>query len=264
MKKLPILSIVIPTLNSGETIGKCLSSIPKRDEAEVIVVDGFSSDSTMDVCKKRGVKLYQVKGSRGKARNFGVEKARGKHVLFLDSDQTLSKGFIEECVSKLDDVDLASAPAVALGYFDKCKTISPELDTRFHKPQILRIIKRELLLKYPQDIKLQYGEDAKQMNQIGKVAKSTVQLKKPLYHLPHGFTSTFKRFLYYSKLPLSQQFLSARDRARMLPLKPSRITRQIKRWYYVLTQCPKYLFGVVLIVFTFSIYKYVLKRLISP
>jgi len=179
----------------------------------------------------------------------------------------LSKGFIEECASKLDDVDVASAPGVELGYFDKCKKISPESDIRWevgHAPQIPRIIKKELLLKYPQDTKLQYGEDAKQMGQIWKVAKSTVQLKKPLYHLPHGFTSTYKRFLYYSKLPLSQQFLSARGRAQMLPLKPSRIMRQIKRWYYVLTQCPKYLLGVVLIVFTFSIYQYVLKRLISP
>src|SRR3989338_8636105 len=99
-----VLSIVIPTHNSQNTITSLLISIHTSEfrhfgDIEVIVVDDDSTDKTRDVVRKLIEKLkyklilYPLSKNAGpaKARNYGVKKAVGKYILFLDSDVILAK-----------------------------------------------------------------------------------------------------------------------------------------------------------------------------
>ena len=99
-----LLSIIIPTHNSQNTINNLLLSIHTSQfnnfaNIEVIVVDDESRDKTREQVRKLIEKLkyklvlYPFRKNLGpaKARNYGVKKAKGKYILFLDSDVILAK-----------------------------------------------------------------------------------------------------------------------------------------------------------------------------
>ena len=86
-----MLSIIIPVLDEGDTIGKHLSALqPLRQRGvEVIVVDGGSSDATRDLA--RPLSDLTLSASRGRASqmNAGAQHAKGEYFLFLHSDTLL-------------------------------------------------------------------------------------------------------------------------------------------------------------------------------
>jgi len=96
----PLVTIIVPTFNSEKTLQLCLESIRKQTykNIEVIVVDNYSTDSTVSVAKKYDAKVIQVRGERARAKNIGLRHASGKYVLFIDSDMELTPRVVEECV----------------------------------------------------------------------------------------------------------------------------------------------------------------------
>lgn len=98
-------SIIIPHKNTPELLRKCLDSIPRRDDIQIIVVDDNSDADKVDFEHFPGMgephtEVYLTKEGKGAgyARNVGLEHAKGKWILFLDSDD-----FFHECVSELMD-----------------------------------------------------------------------------------------------------------------------------------------------------------------
>lgn len=99
------MSIVIPTKNSAKYLYKVLRSVDKQtyETTEIIVVDNYSADKTVEVAKKWGARVYTQGPERSVQKNFGVAKAKGKYVLMLDSDCELEKGVLSECVALCED-----------------------------------------------------------------------------------------------------------------------------------------------------------------
>jgi len=91
----PFFSIIIPTYNRAGFIAKTLTSVLKQEYAhfEVIIVDDGSTDNTPDVVKPfLGEKVFYFKKQneeRAAARNFGISKAKGDYITFVDSDDLL-------------------------------------------------------------------------------------------------------------------------------------------------------------------------------
>jgi glycosyltransferase involved in cell wall biosynthesis len=89
----PLVSVVIPCLNSERTIRRALDSVARQDYPafEVIVVDDASTDGTAEVLARlarpdlRVIRLPQTSGAAA-ARNAGIAAARGEFVAFLDAD----------------------------------------------------------------------------------------------------------------------------------------------------------------------------------
>jgi glycosyltransferase involved in cell wall biosynthesis len=92
----PFFSIIIPTYNRANFIAATLRSVLEQEYSsfEVLVVDDGSRDNTANIMQhylgdSRVQYLPKENGERGVARNYGLARARGEYVLFLDSDDLL-------------------------------------------------------------------------------------------------------------------------------------------------------------------------------
>ncbi len=98
-------SIIIPSKNLPDLLRRALASIPRRDDIQVIVVDDDSDPSIVDFDDYPGlddprVEVVFTKEGRGAgyARNAGLERAAGRWILFLDSDDF----FTPDCLKLMD------------------------------------------------------------------------------------------------------------------------------------------------------------------
>jgi glycosyltransferase involved in cell wall biosynthesis len=92
------ISIIIPTLNEEKYIGRCLESIKNQTckDYEIIVVDGYSKDKTVDIAKKIKAKIIKQKPSGfAKAKNEGARHAKGDILCFIDADSAMRKDHLE-------------------------------------------------------------------------------------------------------------------------------------------------------------------------
>lgn len=88
----PFLSIIVPTFNAGLTVRACLASVLSQgvDGVEVLVVDGGSSDDTVDIVREAGVQwISEPDLGPYDAMNKGLLRASGKWVYFLGADDVL-------------------------------------------------------------------------------------------------------------------------------------------------------------------------------
>lgn len=93
-------SIIIPTKNIPDLLQRCLESIPQRSDLEIIIVDDNSDREIVDVKNYPGTNNQQIKiiflpesKGAGYARNIGLTIAKGKWILFADSDDYFSEKF---------------------------------------------------------------------------------------------------------------------------------------------------------------------------
>lgn len=92
---MPFFSVVIPTYNRADLIGLTLRSVLEQEfpDFEILVVDDGSRDNTAEVVQAfadtRLRYLPKENAERGAARNYGLARAQGQYVLFLDSDDLL-------------------------------------------------------------------------------------------------------------------------------------------------------------------------------
>ncbi len=87
------VSFIIPTYNSERTIEKCLKSIrrQKNVDVEIIVVDGYSRDKTVDIAEKYADRIIRARGTLGFARMLGAKYASGEILGIFDSDTYLPR-----------------------------------------------------------------------------------------------------------------------------------------------------------------------------
>ena len=123
------VSIIIPTKNNGDILEKCLATIQNldypRDEPEVIIVDGHSTDDTVEIAKKYGCKIvYENIGTRGGACNIGVKTAKGEFIAFTDGDCVVPKDWLRNLIKHFNSEKVACVGG---------PNITPEDDTEFAK-----------------------------------------------------------------------------------------------------------------------------------
>lgn len=128
--KQPLVSIIIPSLNSGEFIKLCLESIKKQTykNIEVIVVDNNSKDNTQNIASSFTKKVFIHGPERAAQVNFGAKNARGKYLYRVDADFVLEKEVIAQCVvmceqKKLDAIAVHNTSAEGLGFWAEVRKL---------------------------------------------------------------------------------------------------------------------------------------------
>lgn len=108
-KSTPLVSIVIPTYNHANFLGKSLESIIDQtyNNWEAIVIDNHSTDETnqvIDKFKDSRIQYFKISnyGIIAKSRNFGINVAKGDWIAFLDSDDWWTKDKLEICLKNID------------------------------------------------------------------------------------------------------------------------------------------------------------------
>lgn len=98
------LSVVIATYNEEKTLFDCLESVHDL-ASEIVIVDGQSSDKTVEIAKNYGAKVYTEPNRTNFHINkqIAIDKATEDWVLQLDADERLTQELREEIKEKIND-----------------------------------------------------------------------------------------------------------------------------------------------------------------
>ena len=100
------LSVIVPVYNSENTIMKCIDSIINQETSykyKIIVINDGSKDSTLKILRTYGDKIElinQENKGRSEARNSGLKDINSDYIMFVDSDDYISKDCIEILLNK--------------------------------------------------------------------------------------------------------------------------------------------------------------------
>jgi glycosyltransferase involved in cell wall biosynthesis len=202
----PVFSIIIPHYNIPELLVRCINSIPVREDIQVIVVDDCSPNAnkykeTYLELSRPYLEYYSTPkgGSAGRARNVGIEHAKGKWLSFVDADDLLVENaadilfkykdrtedviYFQSQSVMCDDISIPSLRNVFLYHFDHYFKTGNEQPLRleFDAPWG-KLIKKTLINKYQIRFdQVLYSNDTFFSASIGVYAKSIFVPEEILY-----------------------------------------------------------------------------------
>ncbi len=104
-----LVSVIIPTLNEEEGIEEVIEDIPEEGlkrlgyETEILVVDGGSSDETVEKVKEKGVDVFQAGEGKAEGVRLGFKEAQGDYVFLIDGDGSYPGEKIIDMVNELEN-----------------------------------------------------------------------------------------------------------------------------------------------------------------
>lgn len=117
--KQPLVSFIIPVYNAEKTVTKCLESLLKQSytNIEVICVDDGSQDDSallIQEIEDDRIVIY-IKDNEGSfsTRNFGLDKAKGEFIAFIDADDYISEDYLKDNIYHMiddDELDVVQIP----------------------------------------------------------------------------------------------------------------------------------------------------------
>ena len=182
-----ILSIIIPTFNEEEYLPILLESIKEQnfDNYEIIIADANSTDRTREIAESYGCIVIEG-GMPGVGRNNGAKIAKGKYLLFLDSDLKLTEDYLRDTLYEFEMERLGIAITQMQPLSEKSQDkLLHDLANRFMisveniKPHGAGcygiIVKRSLHERCGGfDESLTFGEDSEYIKRLGKVERFKV------------------------------------------------------------------------------------------
>jgi glycosyltransferase involved in cell wall biosynthesis len=170
------LTAVILAKNEEKGIAECVKSVAFCDET--IVVDDGSTDRTAEVAERSGAKVYAhtLDDDFSKQRNFGLQKARGEWVLFIDADEVVGDKLRAEILEVINRSDGTSGYRLRREYDFLGRVIKYG---ELRSARILRLAKRES------------GIWVRRVHEYWDVRGRIGNLKSPLYHSPRMDVSGF-------------------------------------------------------------------------
>ena len=105
----PLVTIVVPVYNVEKFLNQCIESIINQNykNFEIILVDDGSTDNSGSICDEYADKYdyiftyHKSNSGLGLTRNYGMERANGKYIMFVDSDDFLGENSLKKLVEPL-------------------------------------------------------------------------------------------------------------------------------------------------------------------
>jgi glycosyltransferase involved in cell wall biosynthesis len=117
-----LISVVTTVRNEARNIAALLDSLVLQEgPLEVILVDAGSSDATPDIVRAyqrryEFIRLFFSGGTRGAGRNFGIQKAKGETIAFIDGDAIANPFWLKELRKGLRHADIVAGRTIQIGY----------------------------------------------------------------------------------------------------------------------------------------------------
>ena len=186
-----MLSCVVLTKNEEKYLPRCLRTLKFCDE--IVVVDDFSQDKTVAIAKKFGARVFQRRLNNNFAaqRNFGLQKAKGDWVLFVDADEEVTPQLRKEL---LQSIKVGKYDGFYLGRQDYF------LGKRLRFGETARV----KLLRLAKKGK---GQWRMPVHEVWRIKGKIGELKNPLLHRRHLTVAQFvDKLNFYSSIRAQQLY----------------------------------------------------------
>jgi len=185
-----MLSVIILAKNEADRLERCLGSLPER--AQILVVDDQSVDETAALARSLGAQVYsRPLDDFSSQKNFGLAKATGDWLLFLDADEYLTPALKKEV-----EVVLAKPPAVA-GFYLRRRTVFMGKALRWGElgeQRQLRLVSRASSPRWQRAV-----------HEVLAISGPTAVLAGVLWHEPHrSLTHFVSKINHYTDLEVRQ------------------------------------------------------------
>ena len=128
---MPKISIIIPAYNAEKYINECIDSILKNskeslNQTEIIVINDGSTDRTLKKLEKYKenniIHVYTTKNQGvSAARNYGIKLAKGDWITFIDADDKVTEGFVDQNINELNNSALLKTTISTNNYNNQIK-----------------------------------------------------------------------------------------------------------------------------------------------
>lgn len=223
-----MITVIIPVYNDALYLQECIESIigQKYEDWELILVDDHSGDNSLEICKSysnENIFAYENpdKGVSS-ARNFGISKARGDYIVFVDSDDILPTNALSYLEYGLRNVDFCMASYTSFDnekeiyhniedfsgtIMDFCKVIYSYILRPSLQGPCWKIFQKKIIIDndihFP--ISMSYGEDAwfvydylLHSESVNVINQSVYKYRIAKKSLSHGF----RKEKYYTNIKL--------------------------------------------------------------
>ena len=206
----PIISVIVPVYNVEKYISKCLDSILKQTlkDIEIIVVDDGSTDNSGSICDryaeqdKRVRVFHKENGGLSSARNYGIDRAEGEYIGFIDSDDYIEDDMYEVLYDLILKFD-ADVSMCAIYYVYPKTAINKSTDNEIfvvNNEEAIRIV-LEAKINTVNAVNKLYKK--KLFNEvkypIGKIAEDAFVIVKLLQQCNRVAITTEKKYYYVQR-----------------------------------------------------------------
>lgn len=150
-----LLSIVIPIYNGKAYIKSTVEAALKiRNKKEIIIIDDGSIDDSYAYCNELWKNEKQIiierkdNGGIVEARNYGMNLARGKYIIFVDHDDIVVPGVIDKAIDRAEDENLEMVFWTTERMYDSGETISCDIvktEQKYNRESVQNILLKEML-----------------------------------------------------------------------------------------------------------------------
>lgn len=150
----PKISIIVPVYNVEQILRYCVDSICRQSftDFEVLLIDDGSKDNSGKICDElllmdsRIKVFHKQNGGLSDARNFGIEKACGDFLLFIDSDDVLHKDFCKVLIELQKKYDAEITSTDLVNFYD-CSEIE-SLNSKVYNQEVFVYNSVDILKEY--------------------------------------------------------------------------------------------------------------------
>ncbi len=218
-RKISDISIIIPTLNEQTNIEHLVQNIGNK-KCEVIIVDGGSTDDTVILARKHGLKVILAEPGRAGQLNRGAAEAQGEILLFLHADTRLPDNFGAAVIRAItNEANSAGAfrlaiedPTPAMRFISGCANLRSSLLQMPYGDQAI-FVKKELFLQLGMFPELPIMEDylfiqkAKRKGKIALVEEEVTTSARRWQRLGVWRTTVINQLIilgYYLRIPVEK------------------------------------------------------------
>ena len=255
---MPQISVVVPVYNTEKYLSQCIDSILAQTftDFELILINDGSSDTSGKICDdyaqndSRIVVIHKENGGVSSARNNGLDSAKGEWIMFVDSDDYLSVGYLSAFhMDVTHDMEICGMETISNNNQSFCpkqtilytkKNMSKFYNDIFDKPYVTspcaKILKRALLNKYNVrfDEKIKITEDTLFIMDYLTNCSSIYLIPNSGYYYrnPENIANKYRQSADCMNYNLNKLSSAVIKLSKKFDFNPSKIIQAVSRFHY--------------------------------